>query len=113
VREKAWLRPVKDRGIGAKVVPLRDSVTGRSRRALPLLMGAVGLLLLIACGNVAGLAMVRATGRVHAMAVRAALGAGSARLIRQLLTESLFLGCRMWCAGSRDGVRHDSRCLAN
>jgi len=86
------LRPPKDRGFGAQVQPLFDSVTGGSRHALLLLMGAVGLLLLIACSNVAGLAMVRGSARIREMGVRTALGAGRARLLRQLLAESLFLG---------------------
>src|SRR5207249_4575884 len=59
------LRPVKDRGFGALVHPFVASVTGAPRRALLLLMGAVTLLLLIACSNVASLAMARATGRIH------------------------------------------------
>ena len=94
------LRPPKERGFGAEVQPLFDSVTGGSRHALLLLMGAVGLLLLIACGNVAGLAMVRASGRIREMGVRTALGAERTRLVRQLLTESLLLGI----AGGSSGV---------
>lgn len=85
------LRPPKDRGFGARVQPMFDSVTGGSRHALLLLMGAVGFLLLIACSNVAGLAIVRGSARIREMGVRTALGAGRARLLRQLLTESLFL----------------------
>jgi len=85
------LRPPKDRGFGAQVQPLFDSVTGGSRHALLLLMGAVALLLFIACSNVASLTMVRVTGRIREMGVRTALGAGRGRLLRQLLTESLFL----------------------
>jgi len=61
------LRPVKDRGFGALVHPFVASVTGAPRRALLLLMGAVTLLLLIACSNVASLAMARATGRIREM----------------------------------------------
>jgi predicted permease len=86
------LRPPKDRGFGAQVQPLFDSVTGGSRHALLLLMGAVGLLLCIVCSNVSSLAMARASSRIREMGVRTALGAGPARLLRQLLTESLLLG---------------------
>lgn len=85
------LRPAGDRGYGARVMPFVDSVTGGSRRSLLLLMGAVGRLLIIARNNLASLALVRASGRIREMGVRTALGAGRARLIRQLLTESLFL----------------------
>lgn len=85
------LRPPRDRGFGAQLQPLFDSVTGGSRHALFLLMGAVALLLFIACSNVASLTMVRVIGRIREMGVRTALGAGPGRLLRQLLTESLFL----------------------
>ena len=97
------LRPPKDRGFGAQLQPLFDSVTGGSRHALLLLMGAVAFLLFIACSNVAGLTMVRVTGRIREMGVRTALGARRSRLLRQLLTESLFLAL----AGGALGV-----CLA-
>src|SRR5688572_1413978 len=84
--------PSTNAGVGAAVVPLAEHLAGPARRTLSLFFGAVGLVLLIVCVNVANLLLARAAHRRHEFAIWSAIGADRSRMIRQAITESAVLG---------------------
>ncbi len=98
----------KEMRFEAFAVPVEEEVRGDARRALSLVFGAVGFLMLMACANVANLLLSRAEGRQREIAVRSAIGAGQGRLTRQLLTESFVLavaGAALGLAIAWGGIR--------
>jgi putative ABC transport system permease protein len=91
--------PDSNSGAAALVISMQEDLAGTIRPALITLLVAVAFVLLIACANVANLLLVRAAGRGKELAIRMALGAGKSRVLRQMLTESVFLSVAGGCAG--------------
>jgi len=100
--------PDNNSKVAAIVVPLREQISGSTQTQLWVMFGAVTLVLMIACVNVANLLLVRSSGRRREIAVRAALGAGRLRVVRQLLTESVLLSI----AGAIPGIGLAYMCVA-
>lgn len=90
-RNLAIAYPDADKDVGIRLVGMKADVVGNIQSSLFVLLGAVGFLLLIACANVANLLLARSMARSREFAIRSALGAGNARVVRQLLTESILL----------------------
>ena len=108
--------PEEDKGWGATVLPLQADLVSDVRPALLVLLGAVGFVLLIACVNVANLSLARIFSRHKEIAIRTAMGASSARILRQILAESVLLallGGALGLAFSHFGVRLIMAFLAN
>lgn len=96
--------PKANSGVRVRIVPLRERLTGGSLTSYTLLLGAVAMLLLIACVNVANMLLARSFGRSREMAIRTALGATRKDLFRQLVVESLLLAALGGIAGALVGI---------